>query len=149
MFLRGRCAANDVVPYMVAQVLGGLAAAAVATRSSGADRRRPAIHGRLSARALAAEFLYTFALAYVVLNVATAKATQGNSYFGLAIGFTVLVGAFAVGDLSGGAFNPAVAVGGTVMRLFLRGCSGFISVGELAGGVAAALLFKALNPGDK
>ena len=62
--------------------------------------------------AIVAEFLFTFALAYVILNVATAKATSGNSYFGLAIGFTVLSGAFAVRYRPGGSFNPAVAVGG-------------------------------------
>ena len=68
-------------------------------------------------RSLVAEFLFTFALAYVVLNVATAKGTAGNSNYGLAIGFTVLTGAFAVGAISGGAFNPAVAVGITAMGL--------------------------------
>src|SRR5919202_530700 len=67
--------------------------------------------------ALLAEFLFTFALAYVVLNVATAAGTAGNSYYGLAIGFTVLTGAYAVGGVSGGVFNPAVAVGITVMGL--------------------------------
>jgi glycerol uptake facilitator-like aquaporin len=68
--------------------------------------------------AFLAEFLFTFALVYVVLNVATADATQGNSYFGLAIGFTVLAGAFAVGQVSGAAFNPAVAIGASI-----RACS--------------------------
>src|ERR671936_723502 len=61
--------------------------------------------------ALLAEFLFTFALVYVVLNAATAEGTSGNSFYGLAIGLTVMTGAFAVGDISGGAFNPAVAVG--------------------------------------
>src|SRR4029077_12703504 len=67
--------------------------------------------------ALVAEFLFTFALAYVVLNTATAKGTAGNSFYGLAIGMTVMTGAFAVGGISGGAFNPAVAVGIGFMRL--------------------------------
>jgi hypothetical protein len=67
--------------------------------------------------ALVAEFLFTFALAYVVLNTATAKSTSGNSFYGLAIGMTVMTGAFAVGGISGGAFNPAVAVGAAVMKL--------------------------------
>jgi aquaporin Z len=67
--------------------------------------------------ALLAEFLFTFALVYVVLNVATAKGTSGNSFYGLAIGFTVFVGAFSVGNISGGAFYPAVAVGVSVMGL--------------------------------
>ena len=79
------------------------------------------------ARALIAEFLFTFALAYVVLNVATAKGTAGNSNYGLAIGFTVLTGAFAVGDISGGAFNPAVAVGITAMGLWRSKTSGSTS----------------------
>ena len=61
--------------------------------------------------ALLAEFLFTFALVYVVLNAATAEGTSGNSFYGLAIGMTVMTGAFAVGDISGGAFNPAVALG--------------------------------------
>ncbi len=66
---------------------------------------------------LLAEFLFTFALAYVVLNTATAKGTEGNSFYGLAIGFTVLIGAYSVGPITGGAFNPAVAVGVSVMKL--------------------------------
>ena len=123
VFLRGRCAAADVVPYFVAQLAGGLAAAAVATFLRGSPSAPPFMATSVPI-ALVAEFLFTFALAYVILNVATAKATSGNSYFGLAIGFTVLVGAFAVGDLSGGSFNPAVAVGGTVMGLFSSGCCG-------------------------
>ena len=67
--------------------------------------------------ALVAELVGTFALCYVVLNVATAKATAGNSNYGLAIGFTVMTMAFALGGVSGGAFNPAVATGITVMHL--------------------------------
>ena len=124
VFLRGRLPAAEVAPYMAAQLLGGAAAAAVvlfftiatvtpfyATRHAG----------------FAAEFLFTFALAYVVLNVATAKATSGNSYFGMAIGFTVLAGAFAVGHVSGGAFNPAVAVGASIMGLLPWSNSGCTS----------------------
>ena len=68
--------------------------------------------------ALLAEFLFTFALVYVVLNAATAEGTSGNSFYGLAIGMTVMTGAFAVGDISGGAFNPAVALGISVLGIF-------------------------------
>ena len=67
---------------------------------------------------LVVEFLFTFALAYVLLNVATAKATDGNPFYGLAIGFTVVVGAFAVGGVSGAAFKPAVALGASVLGIF-------------------------------
>jgi aquaporin Z len=98
--------------------------------------------------ALLAEFLFTFALVYVVLNVATAKGTEGNSFYGLAIGFTVMVGAFAVGGVSGGAFNPAVAIGGSIMSVFAWGNIWIYLVAELLAGAVAALVFVFLHPGE-
>ncbi|MBV8555123.1 MAG: aquaporin, partial [Planctomycetaceae bacterium] len=109
VWIRGRCSTVDAIAYWVAQMLAGLVAASVVLYM----KKQPTVTAMNPdlARALIAEALFTFALAYVVLNVATAKGTAGNSNYGLAIGFTVLTGAFAVGDISGGAFNPAVAVG--------------------------------------
>jgi aquaporin Z len=100
-------------------------------------------------KALIAEFLFTFALCYVVLNVATSKNTAGNSNYGLAIGFTVLSGAFAVGPISGGAFNPAVAVGITVMGLSAPANIWIFLVANFAAGAVAATVFKLINPDDK
>ena len=88
---------------------------------------------------------FTFALVFVILNVATSKRTAGNSYFGLAIGFTVLAGAFAVGDISGGAFNPAVAIGAMTMGLLPWTVLGPYVVAEIAAGILAALVFRALD----
>jgi aquaporin Z len=102
-------------PYMLFQLIGAVLAALAVKFLKGEDRVAP-LHPA-TVPALLAEFLFTLALVYVVLNVATAKGTSGNSFYGLAIGFTVLVGAFSVGDISGGAFNPAVAVGISVMGL--------------------------------
>jgi aquaporin Z len=99
--------------------------------------------------ALVAELLGTFALAYVVLNVATAKATAGNSYYGLAIGFTVTVMAFAFGGVSGGAFNPAVALGITVMHLAKTANLWIYLVANFTGGALAAVTFRFINPEDK
>lgn len=99
--------------------------------------------------ALLAEFLFTFALVWVVLNVATSKDTAGNSNYGLAIGFTVLVGAFAVGPVSGGAFNPAVAVGLTVLRISPLKAIWIYLAADLLGGLVAGLAFRLLNPDDK
>jgi len=146
VFLRGRCAAADVVPYVVAQLAGAGAAAAIVLFLKIAEAVR--LDAAVPA-AVAAEFLFTFALVYVVLNVATAKSTDGNSYFGLAIGFTVLAGAFAVGDISGGAFNPAVAVGAMVMGMLPWGNLWLYLAAELAGGAAAAMVFRAINPEDR
>ena len=157
VFIRGKCAASDVVPYIIAQV-GGAAVAALAvgflvsSGGYGADVVMPlAPEGFAGAKvpaALLAEFLFTFALVWVVLNAATAHGTAGNSFYGLAIGFTVLVGAFAVGGVSGGAFNPAVAVGITMMKLTAVGNIWIYMLGDFAGAVVAALLFKFANGAD-
>ncbi|UCC52148.1 MAG: aquaporin, partial [Anaerolineaceae bacterium] len=98
--------------------------------------------------AFLAEFLFTFALVFVVLNVATAKATDGNSYFGWAIGFTVLVGAYAVGGISGGVFNPAVALGGSIMNMFAWSNIWLYLLAQLLAGVAAAYVFRFAHPGE-
>ena len=101
VFLRGRCPASDVLPYCGAQLLGAAVAAWIVGFALRGAPVTPLVAPVIGA--FLAEFLFTFALVYVVLNVATADATDGNSYFGLAIGFTVLAGAFAVGQVSGAA----------------------------------------------
>ena len=98
------------------------------------------------ARALIAEFLYTFALCSVVLNVATCRGTSGNSFYGLAIGLTVLAGAYSVGAVSGGAFNPAVAIGATLMGLFSAANIWVYFVANFAAAAAAAAFFKMIDP---
>lgn len=147
VWIRGRCSIADVGPYIGSQVLGALAAAFVVGFLRHGATVTPANPD--VARALVAEFLFTFALVYVVLNVATAKANVNNSFYGLAIGFTVLAGAFAVGDISGGAFNPAVAVGISVMGLSAWANIWIFLVANFAGGLVAGLVFKALNPADR
>jgi len=143
VFLRGGFPAADVVFYIVSQVLGAAAAAAIVLFVKG----NPVVEAAELdiARALLVEFLYTFALCYVVLNVATAKGTSGNSFYGLAIGFTVLVGAYSVGSVSGGAFNPAVAVGVTILGLAQLANIWVYLVANFAGGAVAALIFQFVN----
>jgi len=146
VWLRGKCESKDVAPYMIAQIVAGVVAAMIVKfLKSGAvvSPMQPA-----TLPALLAEFLFTFALVYVVLNAATAKGTAGNSFYGLAIGFTVMVGAFSVGNISGGAFNPAVAVGISLMGLSSWPNIWIYLVGNFAGAAVAAGTFKLLNPGD-
>jgi aquaporin Z len=147
VWLRGRCDTKDVLPYMASQVVGAvLAAMAVKVLYAGVPIT---VVKPIVVRVLLAEGLFTFALAYVVLNVATAKGTAGNSFYGLAIGMTVMAGAFAVGGISGGAFNPAVAVGVSAMGLSAWGNLWLYLVANFAGGALAALAFKIINPEDK
>ena len=146
-WIRGRCETKDVVPYWVFQIIGAAAAAAI-IKILKAGVEIKAMNPD-AGPALIAEFLFTFALAFVVLNVATSKDTAGNSFYGLAIGFTVLAGAFSVGSISGGAFNPAVAVGISAMGLVGWGSLWIYLVANLLGGAAAGIVFKSLNPEDK
>jgi aquaporin Z len=148
VFIRGRCEAKDVVPYWIAQIAAAAGAATVVTYHLVGKTGTPMEIANVPA-AFLAEFLFTFALAYVVVNTATAKGTSGNSFYGLAIGMTVMVGAFSVGGISGGAFNPAVAVGIAMMKLVNFSQIWIHLSADLAGGLVAGLTFKFLNPEDK
>jgi aquaporin Z len=147
VWLRGRCPTADVPGYLGAQIAAGVVAAMTVLALKGDPTVTP---GEIKIiPALIAELIGTFALCYVVLNVATAKATAGNSNYGLAIGFTVMTMAFALGGISGGAFNPAVAVGITVMHLAKAANIWIYLVGNFAAAIVAALVFKVINPDDK
>ena len=150
--MRGKCSPADAGPYIGSQLLGAVLAALTTKFLMPAAQlaKHPAMDlSQTIPQALVAEFLFTFALCYVVLNVATAKGTANNSFYGLAIGFTVLAGAFAVGGISGGAFNPAVAVGISLMGLASWANIWIYLVGNFAGAAAAATVFKFINPDDK
>ncbi len=147
VWVRGKCPTSDLVPYWVAQFVAAVVAALVLNYLKGDVSAKPLV--LKPGPALVAEFLYTFALVYVVLNSATAKATANNSFYGLAIGFTVLAGAFSVGSISGAAFNPAVAVGISVMGLSSWTNIWIYLVACFAGGGVAGVTFKMLNPTDK
>ncbi len=149
VFMRGKIDAGDVAPYIGAQLAGALSASAMVNFLTGGAFAPAPGPGATAIEVLLAESIFTFALALVFLNVATAKATEGNSYYGLAIGFTVMAGAFAVGPISGGAFNPAVGTGPIVVN-YLQGLGGlgtlwYYWVGPLAGAALAATVFKFQN----
>ena len=145
--IRGRCEGKQLIPYWIAQLIACLAASLVAVFLVGKSGMPMEIKN--VPVAFVAEFLFTFALVFVILNSATSKDTAGNSFYGLAIGLTVMAGAFAVGAISGGAFNPAVALGLAVMKLVNFADIWIHIVAELAAGIAAALTFKFLNPTDQ
>ncbi len=143
VFLRKKLALRDLWLYWIAQLAGGAAAAFMTIYLKGGRASVPLEPDHL--KALLSEFLFTFALCYVVLNVATVKETAGNSYFGWAIGFTVLAGAYAVGAISSGAFNPAVALGITILNLSHWSNIWIFIVGNLLGGAVASLVVNAAH----
>jgi aquaporin Z len=147
--VRGRIGIGDAVPYWIAQVVGGVVAGVIARAAVNPPAVRAlTLSGHTEAAAAVMELLITFALCYVMLNVATSKDQPGNGFFGLAIGFTVTAGAFAVGGVSGGVFNPAVALGGATAGVFAWSTIWVYLVVQLAAGIVAGLAFLALNPGD-
>lgn len=146
VYLRGKLRLTDLGLYWIVQLLAGAIAAYVTIFLKGDQSQAVMVPD--VCKALVAEFLFTFALCFVVLNVATAKETKDNSYFGWAIGFTVLVGAYAVGVVSGGAFNPAVALGITILNLSAWANLWIYIVSNLLGGAVAALVFKFAHPAD-
>jgi aquaporin Z len=144
VLIRGKVNGTDVVPYMVAQLAGAMIAAlAVKFLRAGVAVTPITPH---VGPALLAEFLFTFALVYVVLNAATAEGTSGNSFYGLAIGMTVMTGAFAVGDISGGAFNPAVALGICLLGISSWANIWIYLVADFTAAVLAAVIFQMINP---
>jgi aquaporin Z len=146
VLIRGKMTQNEWVAYVGTQLVAAIAAALVARAVNGAGHAGAFAS---SGKMLVVEFLFTFALAYVVLNVATAPGTEGNSFYGLAIGFTVAAGAFAVGGLSGGAFNPAVALGASVLGIFKWSHYWIYIVGPILGASVAAVAFLYVQPAEK
>ncbi len=144
VWLRGKCETRDLIPYWIAQMAAAFVAAWLVGKIKMAGSAMPLAMASWKP-AFVAEFLFTFALCWVVLNVATSKGTAGNSFYGLAIGMTVMVGAFAVGPVSGGAFNPAVATGITRMGLSFWSNYWVLIAGELAGSIAAATAYRVVN----
>jgi aquaporin Z len=156
IFLRGKIGAGLMLQYWVVQLLGGITGAMTAYFITG--NNPDSIHHEHGATvshftALIAEIIGTFVLAYVVLNVATSKNTAGNSYYGLAIGFTVFAMAGSIGSISGCAINPAVGIGRNLSQMLFTG--GDIAhfwiyiVGPFSGGALAAIIFNWLNPDDR
>lgn len=138
--IRGALNWGEVIPYWIAQFLGGsIAALVVKQLVVTPEMAEPAFD---LCTLVCAELLFTFALCYVVLHCATSKANEGNSFYGLAIGSTVTVGAFATAGLCFGAFNPAVALGLGILSI--AGCK-FVCVtlgANLLAGVIAGFVYK-------
>lgn len=144
--VRGKCPFANVPVYMIAQLATGAIAAYLALWFKGSPAA--AINPDMP-KALSAEFLFTFAQANTGINVATAKGTSGNSFYGFAIGFTVLAGAHAVGGISGGSFNPAVSAALLLFGKLTAAQAGAYIAALLLAGAATGALFNFLNPDDK
>lgn len=140
LMMRGKQSLGEMIMYWIFQIVGGWLGALVGGILGGSfvtfSGEAETIHAFL------AEFLFAFMLCFVVLSVATHSAAKDNSYYGAAIGLTVTVGALTVGEHSGGAFNPAVALGLCIASGFsnLMYCI-MVALADLLGGAAAAWIY--------
>ena len=146
VFLRGRMAKDEFAAYVATQLIAAVLAGLLVRYVGGREAHAVVAS---SGKMLVVEFVFTFALAWVVLHVATARGTDGNSFYGLAIGFTVVTGALAVGGISGGAFNPAIAVGGMVTGLFEWSNIWIYWLADFVGAGVAAFAFLFVLPAEK
>ena len=151
VLLRQKMDLPDMIIYWISQFVGGYIGAILGATINGGTyivvtRGSDDV---TSSQAFVAEIIFTFLLCFVVLNVATRTTTQNNNgYYGAAIGLTVTAGAITVGNVSGGAFNPAVAI---CLSIASRSSSSLMyavgtSVANFIGGILAAVIFRIVAP---
>ncbi len=146
VLIRGKMTAPEWVAYVITQLVAAVPAGLL-VRAIGHPESAAAVAS--IGKILVVEFIFTFALAYTVLNVATARGTEGNSFYGLAIGGIVVAGAFAVGGISGAAFNPAIALGASVSGLFKWSHYWIYVLAPICGAALAAAAFLYTQVGEK
>merc|ERR1740117_669979 len=139
---RDKISPKEGAMYMVVQIIGGISAAFTYTLLKGGKNFQLKPEASSWGEALAAEFVFTFVLAFVVLSVATSEKAL-TEYFGFAIGMCVTVGGCAIGNISGGSLNPAVSLGISTSHIINGGlgwpCLIYTVVELLAGGAAAGV----------
>lgn len=144
VLIRGKIDRGDALYYILAQLIASVIAAAIGVylHDCGGGLNIVERVNELPMCIVLGEFLGTFALAYVVLNVTTTSANAGNSHYGLAIGFTVLSASYALGGLTGAAFNPAIVLGASMAGMFAWDDFLVYLIGILLGAAAAATAFQ-------
>ncbi len=152
VWIRGKIKAKDVAGYMIFQVLGAFAAALIFYFVQERTFAPVPAAGVEIWKSILLELLFTFALCSVFLAVTTTDKLKGNYIYGLAIGLTVLTGAFTIGNITGGIFNPAVALGPQLMDTLEGGTAlskfYIYFIGCFAGGALAAIIYKYLNSNE-
>ena len=141
IYLRGACEKDEVLPYIASQVIAAISSAIVVESLLFPDALSPEM-ADLGTDAVVAELLFTFALAYVILNVATTESTSGNGYYGAAIALVVLAGAITVGSISLASFNPAVTSALIVSGKLALADSWMHFVPQFVGAIMATYVYK-------
>lgn len=150
LWINGKLSTSELISYIVSQLVGWILWALVAySLVAQATFIAPATSAA-PRQVIISEFLFTFALVWVVCNTAVNSNNWAKSFYGLAIWITVLVGAYSVGPISGGAFNPAVAFSHQLIQSIFTDSIGLQNiwmylVWELLGSYAAVIAYKNLS----
>ena len=147
IWIRGACDKSEILPYAISQLAAGALAALVAAHlvvtGSLAEHHpiEPFDATGIEISIIVSELLFTFALVFVILNVATSESTEGNGYYGAAIALVVLAGALTVGTISLASFNPAVSLSLVVVGKMAFADIWLHLVPQFLGGWAASFVF--------
>jgi aquaporin Z len=148
-WLRGRIETKDALAYVAVQFVASIAAAGLTIALTMA---KPIVQPIAAPPqyfalipAILSETVGTFLMCWVILNVATSKTIEGNSFYGLAIGSTVAGLIYTLGSVSGSVFNPAVAVALNVAKISNWGNLWIYLVGGFGGAAIAALAYRFIN----
>jgi aquaporin Z len=143
-FMQKKISLNDGVAYMAAQIIGAVFAAFTAMTLLGgvAESTDPRpFQFQSPVPPLLAEFIGTFVMVYVILNVAMNKSEHSKSFYGLSVGFIVIANTFVFSPVSGGGFNPAVAIGLSSIKAFDWANLWVYCAGSILGGAVASIIF--------
>jgi aquaporin Z len=149
MLVTNKIKSSEAVKYIATQMTAGIFAALVYNLIA-EKKFIPAIAPDSNfISAFFVELIFTFLLCFVILNVAATDKTKGNDYFGIAIGFTLMIAAFAGGSISGGAFNPAVGI--SPLLYDISNITSHVThivlylAGPVSGGLLAGIMYKSIH----
>lgn len=143
MLLRGSLDRRDLPYYILAQTLGAVLSALIGGfLLACGDNADVQAHQNEGLCAVVAEFLGAFMLMYVFLQVITTRENKDQSFYGIAIGCSMTAGMYVLGNISGGLFNPAVALGASIVDLYFWADFWIYLVGPLLGAAAATTVYQ-------
>jgi aquaporin Z len=143
-YMQERISRSDFAYYIITQLISVALASFIGVFLLSGGPALVTIEPRVNdpIHALLAEFLGTFALVLVILNLSNTRAGKGNLVGGIVVGLTVIAAAYMFGPYSGAALNPAVAVGMCVAGMVAWSDLWVYLVGILLGTAAAVSVFR-------
>ncbi|MEQ9426006.1 MAG: aquaporin [Cyclobacteriaceae bacterium] len=140
-WLRGRIGAKDAIIYIIIQLAAAIAVSYLVLYMKGFPDDTQALTPDMD-KILIAEFIGTFVLCYVYLSAFTSQKGAGNSYYGMAVGFAVIAGSYALANSSGAFFNPTVSFGQSIIEKSSWDNLWIYLVAQLLAGITAGFTFK-------